>query len=159
MQLGSERKSEGPWPQGPHRATMCEIPSAESTVKHWWRRLCSALSDGSDYVPGRVRRKPLVPLARVPRTYPSRSPWFPDLQQSLRAPPGPGPAPGRGVAVTWGARALPPGHPAAVFTFWRLQCRLSASACPGRRLAVQAATSVLEQRSWSCAFQELPDGR
>lgn len=41
---------------------------------------------------------------------------FPDLLQRLRAPPGPGPAPGRGIAVTWGAGALPPGHPAAAFT-------------------------------------------
>lgn len=86
-------------------------------------------SDGSDSVPGRGRRKLLVPLAREPRTYPSRSPWFPDLQQRLRAPPGPGPAPGRGVALTWGTGALPPGHPAAAFTFWRLQCRDTAPAC------------------------------
>lgn len=74
------------WSQA--RATMYEVPGAESTVRGWWRRLCSMLSDGSDSVPGRGRRKLLVPLAREPRTYPSWSPWFPDLQQRLRAPPG-----------------------------------------------------------------------
>lgn len=51
--------------------------------------------------------------------------------------PGPGPAPGRGVAVTWGAGALPPGHPAAAFTFWRPPCpsrpeALSTGAAPPR---------------------------
>lgn len=85
----------------------------------------SALPSAMEVIPylSGASRKLLEPLARAPRTYPSRSPWFPDLQQRLRAPPGPGPAPGRGFAVTWGAGALPPGHPAAAFTFWRLQYR------------------------------------
>lgn len=74
--------------------TVCEVPGVESTVRRWWRRLCSILSYGSDSVPGRGRRKLFLPLAKAPRTYASasgsQSPWFPDLQRASE------PLPGRG---------------------------------------------------------------